>query len=590
MMKSHGAGELRAADSGQEVKLAGWVNAHRDHGGVLFVDLRDASGVVQVVFESGALAVEATHARDEWCIAVTGEVRERPEGTRNPNLPTGDVEVVARSFEVLNQSKPVPFPILAETEAEEVTRLRYRYLDIRRPPMIEALRLRAGVIQSIHEFMNENGFLEIETPLLGKSTPEGARDFLVPSRHARGHFYALPQSPQIIKQILMVAGTERYYQIARCLRDEDVRANRVLEITQLDLEMSFVDMNDVIALSERCIQRVWRDAFGEEIATPFQRISFDETMLRYGSDHPDLRAGPTIVDLSDAFGETEFKAFGGVLADGGVVRGLRVPAGGELSRSEADTLIERAKALGAGGVVYISVTAEELRSPVAKFLSAVEQKAIREELESEPGDLLLLVADKPNVAGEVLGALRLEFARKQGRVKGYADPREWRFCWVTGFPMFEWSEEEGRWDAMHNPFSAPNPQTAHLLDTDPGKCKSQQYDLVLNGEEVAGGSIRNHSSSMQLKAFKAMGFDDAKAREQFGFFLEALDFGAPPHGGIAWGIDRLLMVMCNAASIRDVIAFPKTQTASDPMTGAPSPVDPMQLRDLGLRIVEKERP
>jgi aspartyl-tRNA synthetase len=589
MIKSHGCGELRADHTGDDVTLAGWVNAHRDHGGVLFVDLRDSSGVVQVVFEAGALADEASHARDEWCIAVDGRVRARPEGTRNPNLPTGDIEVVATSFVVLNPSRPVPFPITDEIDAEEMTRLKYRYLDIRRRPMIDALRLRARVIHSIHEFMNENGFLEIETPLLGKSTPEGARDFLVPSRLARGDFYALPQSPQIIKQILMVAGTERYYQIARCLRDEDVRANRVLEITQLDLEMSFVDLSDVIALNERCVQRVWRDALSEEVAIPIQRISFDEAMLRYGSDRPDLRAGPTIVDLSTAFGGTEFKAFGGALAGGGVVRGLRVPAGGELSRSEADALIERAKELGAGGVVYMSVTPDELKSPVAKFLSAAEQKAVRDELEAEPGDLLLLVADTPRVASEVLGELRLEFARRQGRVRGYSDPREWQFCWVTDFPMFEWSEEEQRWDALHNPFSAPNPETAHLLDSDPGKCISQQYDLVLNGEEVAGGSIRNHTSAMQLKAFKAMGFDEAKAREQFGFFLEALDYGAPPHGGIAWGIDRLLMVICNAASIRDVIAFPKTQSASDPMSGAPSPVDPLQLRELGLRIVESDK-
>jgi aspartyl-tRNA synthetase len=587
-MKSHRCGELRVDHVDREVRLAGWVNAHRDHGGVLFIDLRDSSGVVQVVFEAGALAEDAHRARDEWCVAVVGTVRARPEGTRNPNLPTGDVEIVARTFEVLNPSKPVPFPITDDTDAEEVTRLRYRYLDIRRAPMIDALRLRARVIHTIHAFMAESGFLEIETPLLGKSTPEGARDFLVPSRNARGSFYALPQSPQIIKQILMVAGAERYYQIARCLRDEDVRANRVAEITQLDLEMSFVEPRDVQELTERLIQRVWLECLGAEIQAPFETITFADSMLRFGTDHPDFRAGPTIVDLSASFQGTEFKAFGGVLSEGGVIRGMRVPGGGELSRSESDALIERAKELGAKGIVFMSVAADELRSPVSKFLSPLEQKSIREELSAEVGDLVLLVADTAEVASEVLGTIRIEYARKQGRVRSYNDPREWRFAWITDFPMFEWSEDENRWDALHNPFSAPKPETAHLLDTDPGACLSLQYDLVLNGEEVAGGSVRNHTSEMQLKAFRAMGFDEQRAREQFGFILEALDFGAPPHGGIAWGIDRLVMVMAGAASIRDVIAFPKTQTGSDPMTGAPSPVDPLQLRELGLKVIEQD--
>jgi aspartyl-tRNA synthetase len=590
VIKSHACGELRAEHIGAEVVLAGWVNAHRDHGGVLFIDLRDSSGVVQVVCEAEDVAAIAHTVRDEWCVAVRGTVRHRPEGTVNVKLPTGEVEVEATSVDVLQASRPVPFAIVDESDAEEVTRLRYRYLDLRRKPMLDALRMRANAINAIHRVMHEEGFLEIETPLLGKSTPEGARDFLVPSRQARGSFYALPQSPQILKQLLMVAGVERYYQIARCLRDEDVRANRVLEITQLDLEMSFVTPDDVQSLTERTMQAVWRQCFDETITAPFPRMSFDDAVARFGNDHPDLRAGPEIVDLSTAFEGTDFKAFSGALAGNGVVRALRIPEAGGASRSELDALVGRAQELGAQGLVWMVVESEELRSPVSKFLSEEELKAIRTGVGAEPGDLVVLVADAPAVAAEVLGTIRLEYARKQGRVRGYSDPKDWRFVWIVDFPLFEWSEDEGRWDALHNPFSAPSPETAHLLAGDPGACRSQQYDLVLNGEEVAGGSIRNHTAEMQLAAFKAMGFSEERARDQFGFFLEALGFGAPPHGGIAWGIDRLLMVMMNAASIRDVIAFPKTQTASDPMMGAPAPVDEMQLRELGIRVVQKDKP
>lgn len=589
-MKSHGCGELRASDAGAEVSLAGWVNAHRDHGGVLFIDLRDSTGVVQVVCEASGVAETASRLRDEWCVAVRGAVRPRPEGTVNPKLPTGEVEVAAAEVEVLQASPPVPFPITDDVEAEEATRLRYRYLDLRRRPLAEALRLRAKVVKTIHDYMHEHRFVEVETPLLGRSTPEGARDFLVPSRLSRGSFYALPQSPQIFKQILMVSGIERYYQIARCLRDEDVRANRVAEITQLDLEMSFVSPHDVQRVTEELILRIWHECLGESISIPFERMPFAEAMDRFGTDAPDLRAGPAIADLSAVFDGTSLQVFAGALAAGGSIRGLRVPGAGGASRKELDDIIDRAKEMGARGLVWMVVEESELRSPIARNLSDSETEAIRSGLDVAPGDLVLIVADEPELASTVLGHLRLDFARAQGRIRTHADPRDWRFLWIVEFPMFEWSEDENRWDALHNPFSAPTPDTAHLLDSDPGKCRSFQYDLVVNGEEIAGGSIRNHTSEMQLKAFKAMGFTEERAREQFGFFLDSLDFGAPPHGGIAWGIDRLLMVMAGTTSLRDVIAFPKSQTGADLMTAAPATVEPEQLRDLGIRVVEKEKP
>jgi len=591
MIKTHGAGELRAAHAGEEVALAGWVNAHRDHGGVLFIDLRDSSGVVQVVCEAESVAQVAHRVRDEWCVLARGNVRARPEGTVNPKLPTGDIEVVAASFEVLSECPPLPFQIADEIEAEDVTRLRYRYLDLRRRPMLDAMRLRSKVRDVIRGYLGSRGFLEVETPALARATPEGSRDFLVPSRLQRGHFYALAQSPQLFKQVLMVAGIERYYQLAPCFRDEDPRADRQYEHTELDFEMSFVEQRDVMDLVEGLFVELYRECLGVDLAVPFVRLPYDRALAEYGTDKPDLReaAGPPVVDLSTVFEGTEFKAFGGVLGGGGAVRGLRVPAaGGDASRSFLDGLIERAKQLGARGLVWMRVLEDELDAPIAKFLSETELKGIRTELGADVGDLVLLAADEPILASEILGSLRLELARSQGRIRSLADPADFRFAWIVDFPLFEWSDEENVWQAIGNPFYSPTPDTIDLLESDPGKVRSLQYDLVVNGLEQLSGSIRSHRPEVLKRVLKAGGASEEEIQMRFGWFLEALGHGAPPHGGIGMGIDRVLMAMMGTSSLRDVIAFPKTQTGADPMTGAPAAVDEKQLRELGIRIQEKK--
>jgi len=591
MIKTHGAGELRASHTSEQVLLAGWVNAHRDHGGVLFIDLRDASGVVQVVCEAEPVAQIAHRVRDEWCVAVTGVVRARPDGTVNAKLPTGEIEVVASEFEVLSDCPPLPFPIADDIDAEDVTRLRYRYLDLRRGPMLEAMRMRSRVRDVIRRYLGHLGFVEVETPALARATPEGSRDFLVPSRLQRGNFYALAQSPQLFKQVLMVGGLERYYQLANCFRDEDPRADRQWEHTELDFEMSFVEQKDVMDVVEGLFVEVYGECLGVDLTLPFSRLPYDDAIAKYGTDKPDLReaAGPSIVDLSATFEGTEFNAFAGVLAASGAVRGLRVSgAGADASRALLDGLIDRAKQIGAKGLVWMRVLDDSLDAPIAKFLSDAELKGIRTELNAEPGDLVLLAADEPTLASSVLGTLRVELARSLGHVRSLADPADWRFVWIVDWPLFEWSEESARWEAIGNPFYSPTADTVDLLESDPGRVRSLQYDLVVNGLEQLSGSIRSHRPDVLKRVFMAGGASEEEIDARFGWFLEALRHGAPPHGGIGMGIDRVLMAMMGTSSLRDVIAFPKTQTGADPMTGAPAPVDDKQLREVGIRIVEKK--
>jgi aspartyl-tRNA synthetase len=517
----------------------------------------------------------------------------RPEGTRNEKLPTGEVEIVASELEVLSECPPLPFPVTDQVDAEETTRLKYRYVDLRRKPMQDNLVLRSVVRKAIRDHFDEHGFVEVETPIMTRSTPEGSRDFIIPSRQQRGNFYALAQSPQLYKQTLMVGGIERYYQLAPCFRDEDARADRQIEHVQLDFEMAFVEQGDILTIVEQLMARVWRDVHGVEIDVPFPRIAWHDAMAQYGTDQPDLResAGPAIVDLSSAFEGTEFKAFGQTLAGGGAVRGVRIAgAGADASRSFTDGLIDRAKELGAKGLVWMKVTDDDLDAPVAKFLSEAEKKEIRIQLDAQPGDLLLLAADEPELASKVLGALRVQLARDLGRVSSTADPAEWRFAWIVEFPMFEWNEEDGHWGALGNPFYAPTPETAATFMSDPKTARSQQYDLVINGLELLSGSIRMHRADLQRQVFETLGLSDEQIEARFGWFLEALAHGAPPHGGVGMGIDRVLMALTGSQSLRDIVAFPKTQTGGDLLTGAPAPVDPKALRDVGLRLTGEEKP
>ena len=572
------AGQLRADDVGNEVRVAGWVHRRRDHGGVIFIDLRDRTGLLQVVFrpeESPEAHEQAGRLRSEDVLSVAGELVAREPGAVNPDLPTGEVELVARDFELLADAETPPFEIEeGGKEANEELRLRYRYLDLRREHMRRNFELRHDVITAIRSYLNDEGFLEVETPIMTRSTPEGARDFLVPSRFQRGSWYALPQSPQLFKQLLMVGGFERYYQIARCFRDEDLRADRQPEFTQLDMEMSFVEEEDVITLVDGMIEAVFR-AVGVEVATPIERLTWDDVMLRYGTDRPDRRIGMEIADLADAFAGSEFKVFSGAIESGGVVRGFR--ATGEFPRKRFDELTEQAKSLGAKGLVWAVVEADGWRSPIAKFLKPEEMQAAAASLGASEGDTLFIVADDARVAARVLGDLRLAVG---GKGEGHD------LFWVTDFPMFEWNEDEKRWDAMHHPFSAPTGD----LDADPGTWRSRNYDLVMDGTEIGGGSIRINTPDVQRRVFDAIGLPEDEARERFGFLLEALRYGAPPHGGIAFGLDRIVALIAGRESIRDVIAFPKTATGGDPLTGAPAPVDARQLRELGLKLEGGQTP
>ncbi len=578
--------EISRDSVGKTVTLAGWVQRRRDHGGLIFVDLRDREGIVQVVFnpDSGKDVMERAHdLRSEYVIAVKGTVGFRPEGTENPALKTGDVEVVAERLRVLNPSAPLPFVIEDETDVSEELRLKYRYLDLRRPSLKDNMMLRHRVLLAARNFLSEEGFIEVETPVLTKSTPEGARDFLVPSRLNAGEFYALPQSPQLFKQILMVAGLEKYFQIVKCFRDEDLRADRQPEFTQVDVEMSFVDAEDVMAVMERLVEVMFREA-GIETGPPFSRLTYEEAVSRFGLDAPDTRFGLELRDISPIVEGCGFKVFSSVVKGGGLVKAISVPGGAGMSRKDIDDLTEVAGTYGAKGLAWVKVTAEGWQSPIAKFLSEDERASISEALGAGEGDLLLFVADSPAVANTALGRLRLFLGRKLGLIPEGV----YNFVWVTEFPMFEYDEEGKRHSAVHHPFTAPMDEDVPLLDTEPLKARSKAYDLVLNGVEIGGGSIRIHETLVQSKMFSLLGIDDEEAEKRFGFLLNALKYGAPPHGGLAFGVDRILAVMTGAESIRDVIAFPKTQKAVCLMTEAPSEVDEKQLLDLSLRVLKKK--
>ena len=585
-MRSHFCGTVSEDLVGEGVTLCGWVHRRRDHGGVIFIDLRDRTGLVQVVYDPDTVEAFATaeQVRPEYVLRAAGRVRERPPGTLNPEMATGAVEVLGQSLEVLNPARTPPFQ-LDEADVGEETRLRYRYVDLRRPEMFARLETRARITRAMREFLDGEGFIDVETPMLTKATPEGARDYLVPSRTHPGHFFALPQSPQIFKQLLMMSGFERYYQIVRCFRDEDLRADRQPEFTQLDVETSFLDLGAITGLMEALMRHVFDRVLGVALPDPFPRMTCDEAVARFGTDRPDLRNPLELVEVGDLVADTEFKVFAGPANDPGArVAALKAPGAGALPRSAIDDYTRFVGTYGAKGLAYVKVNdlaggRDGLQSPIVKFLSDDALQGIMERTAARDGDLVFFGADASKVVNDALGALRVKLGQDLGLVED-----GWRVLWVVDFPMFEWDPREKRYAALHHPFTSPDVEDAGAIESNPAGLKSRAYDMVLNGAEIGGGSVRIHRREIQQAVFRVLGIGEDEARERFGFLLDALGFGCPPHGGIAFGLDRIAMLMTGSASIRDVIAFPKTQTANDPLTGAPAPADPRQLRELGIRV------
>ena len=586
--RSHRCTEVNNTMIGNTVTVMGWVQKSRNKGGIIFVDLRDRSGILQVIFEEANCGAEsfakAEKLRSEFVVAITGEVAKRG-GAVNENLATGDIEVIAKDIRILAEADTPPFPIEENSKTKEDLRLKYRYLDLRRPDLQKNIMMRSKVTTLVRSFMADEGFIEIETPTLCKSTPEGARDYLVPSRIHPGEFYALPQSPQIYKQLLMCSGYDRYFQIARCYRDEDLRADRQPEFTQIDMELSFVDVDDVIDVNERLLAKLFKEVIGVDVQLPIQRMTYKEAMERFGSDKPDLRFGMELCDVTDVVKDCEFVVFKNAIEAGGSVRGINAEGQGAMPRKKIDALVDFAKGYGAKGLAYIAIHEDgTMKSSFAKFMKDEEMQALVEKMNGKPGDLLLFAADKSKLVYDVLGALRLEIANQLGLLK----KDEYRFVWITEFPLLEWSEELGRYQAMHHPFTMPMEEDIQYIESDPGRVRAKAYDIVLNGTEIGGGSVRIHQDDIQEMMFKALGFTMERAYDQFGFLLNAFKYGVPPHAGLAYGLDRLVMLMAQEDSIRDVIAFPKVKDASCLMSEAPNTVDAKQLEELGISIVKPE--